>query len=70
MKTTNQVREKAHFVRNNPFNGEALADALELIANAIDGKPCTDCGQQKEDEQGQGIGNDAPDVGLELNAGV
>lgn len=45
-----KVREHADYVRNNPNNAQAVAAALDVIANAMDGK-------------GEGIGVDAPDVG-------
>lgn len=62
MEKANQVREHAAYIRNNPNNAQAVADALDVIADAMDGK-CEDCGQPVE--QLQGIGIDAPDVGAD-----
>ena len=62
MEKADQVREHAEYIRNNPNNAQAVAAALDVIADAMDGK-CEDCG--KNVEPLQGIGVDAPDVGAD-----
>lgn len=71
MNKANQVREHAEYVRNNPNSAHAVAAALELIADAMEGR-CEGC-EQMDGAQVEGIGVDAPDVGSDpenVNAGV
>lgn len=44
MTKAEQVRALAKEVRNNPTARGAVADALEIIADAMGGAPCEDCG--------------------------
>lgn len=71
MEKLNQVRELANYVRNNPNNAVAVADALDVIASALiwiaarmGANGCEDCGSQQVSLQKQ-IGVDAPDVGAD-----
>lgn len=59
MSKADQVRERAEYVRNNPNNAQAIADALDLIADAMDGAKTSAVARG----QWPGIGVDAPDVG-------
>lgn len=43
-----QVRALANEVRNNPTARGAVADALEIIADAMGGAPCEDCGAKAQ----------------------
>ncbi len=70
MSKADQVREHAAYVRSNPNNAQAIAAALELIADAMDGKPCEDCASR----QGAVIDpDDNPEAGQDgdnVNAGA
>lgn len=46
MSKADQVREHADYISNNPNNAHAVAAALHLIADAMDGK-CEDCGSRQ-----------------------
>jgi hypothetical protein len=43
-----KVRALANEVRNNPTARGAIADALEIIADAMGGAPCEDCGAKAQ----------------------
>ena len=48
MTKAEQVRALANEVRNNPTARGAVADALEIIADAMGGTPCEDCGAKAQ----------------------
>jgi hypothetical protein len=48
MTKAEKVRALANEVRNNPTARGAIADALEIIADAMGGAPCEDCGAKAQ----------------------
>lgn len=43
-----KLRQFADEVRNNPTARDSMARALELIADAMGGSPCEDCGAKAQ----------------------
>lgn len=77
MSKADQVREHAEYIRNYPNNAHAVAAALDLIAEAMDGE-CEDCGSAQASavidpadnpEAGQDVGTVAGDAD-NVNAGA
>lgn len=66
MNKADQVREHAEYVRNNPNNAQAVAAALDVIADAMD-RGCEGC-ELLIGAKVEGIGVDAPDVGMDTTA--
>jgi hypothetical protein len=62
MNQATKVREYAEYIRNNPNNAHAVAFALDVIADAMEGRDQLGAGMVV------GIGNDSPDVGIDTTA--